>query len=85
MVLHVKLLYLLQVNVVQVIAGVHRLDHPVLGRVEVQGEEWRLRHVQELGHRARREAAVGLKDHLWLQHVPVEAARRHRGVIIWRN
>lgn len=62
----------MQVDVVQVVPGAHGLDHPALGGVEVQGEEGRLRHVQELGHGARRETAVSLKRHLWLQHVTVE-------------
>lgn len=70
--------YLLKVDVVQVVSGVHGLDHPALGSVEVQGEEGRLRHVQELGHRAGRETAVGLKHHLRLQHMAVKTGRKHR-------
>lgn len=66
--------YLLQVDVVQVIAGVHRLHHPALRSVQVQGEERGLWHVQELGHGAWRETAVGLEGHLRLQDVTVEAA-----------
>lgn len=72
-------LYLLQVDVVQVVPGAHRLDHPAFGSVEVQGEEGRLRHVQELGHGAGRETTICLKHHLWLQHVTVETGRKHRG------
>lgn len=66
---------LVQVDVVQVVAGVHRLHHPALWSVQVQGEQGGLRHVQELGHGARGEAAIGLEQHLRLQHVTVEAVR----------
>lgn len=67
-----RLLHLLQVDVVQVVAGAHRLHHPALGGVEVEGEQGRLRHVQECGHGAGREAAIGLERHFRLQHVTVE-------------
>jgi len=73
-------LYLLQVDVVQVVARVHGLHHPALGSVEVQGEERRLRHVQELGHGAGRERPVGLEHHLGLQHVAVKTGRKR-----WRS
>lgn len=73
--------YLLQVDVVQVVAGVHRLHHPGLGSVEVQREERRLRHVQKLGQGAEGEAAVSLEHHLGLQHVAVEAGRNKRTLI----
>lgn len=66
------LLYLVQVDVVQVVASTNRLHHPALGSVEIQGEEGRLRHVQELGHGAGRETAVGLEGHLGLQHITVK-------------
>lgn len=72
--------YLLQVDVVQVVACSHRLHHPALGGVEVQGEERRLRHVQELGQGPGREAAVSLEHHLRLQHVAVEAAGSNREI-----
>lgn len=62
----------MQVDVVQVVAGANRLHHPALGSVEIQGEEGRLRHVQELGHGARRETTVRLERHLGLQHVTVK-------------
>lgn len=70
--------YLLQVDVVQVIAGAHWLHHPALRSVQVQGEERGLGHVQELGHGAWRETAVGLEGHLRLQNVTVETADGER-------
>ena len=70
--------YLLQVDVVQVVTCVNRLYHPALGGVQVQGEERRLRHVQELGHRAWNKAVISHEGHFWLQHVPVEARRKER-------
>lgn len=70
------LLYLLQVDVVQVVAGANGLDHPALWSVQVQGEERGLRHVQELGHGAGRERTVSLEGHLRLQHVTVKTERK---------
>ena len=42
-------LHRLQLDVVQVIDGLHYLHQPVLGRVVVLGEDWRLRKAGEPG------------------------------------
>lgn len=72
-------MYLLKMNVVQVIGAANRLHHPVVRGDHVQCEERGLGHLSEACHWPWGHRIIGLEGHVRLQHIAVEAGMESRG------
>lgn len=69
-------LYLLQVDVIQVMGAAHCLHHPALWCDHIKGEQWRFWELHETGNWPWRHRLVGQESYIRLQDKAVKTVKR---------